>query len=221
MAEPEEETEDMSDEPEAPELPDEPGIVHYLVRSVIRGRSNRTARATQVGRRGFVQRIAGGTILVRRARPARITEAVLKANLAELKKAVLEHRVVVTTPAGQLVDLETFEVAPPVADKPLPNPPLDSAKNDKNEGIGYHVPPNPTGTPQNAEKPELLQRGSLLDEEDEPEPPTQPVILPGDATVQSEAATETPPPTAPAPAAPPKLVQHPKDKTGKGKRGSP
>lgn len=209
------EIEETEDSPEAPEPPAPPGVVLYVVRSVIRGRSNRTARAMQAGRRGFVQRFAGGFI-VRRARPARITEAVLKANLEEIKKAVRELRVEVVTPSGQLVDLDTFSVAPPVADKPLPNPPLDSAKNDKNANIGYKVPPNPTGTPLDAEVPELLQRGSLLVEEEElevePDPPTQQQLVPTSGEVTSGFT----PPSTPAP---PKPVQ--KGHPGKGKRGSP
>lgn len=158
MAETEEEIEATEDEAEVDEAPTyAPGVVYYLVRSVIRGRTNRTARAQQVGRRGFVQRLAGGTILVRRARPARITEAVLLANFDELKKAENEHRIQVTTVTGQYVDLNTFEAEPLAVAKPLPNPPLDSAKNDKNEGIGYNVPATPMGSD---EVPELL-RGSM------------------------------------------------------------
>ena len=158
MAETDEEIEETTEEgPEVVEAPAVPGVVYYLVRSVIRGRTNRTARAQQVGRRGFVQRLAGGTILVRRARPARITEAVLLANFEELKKAENEHRVQVTTVTGQYVDLNTFQAAPLAVAKPLPNPPLDSAKDDKNEGIGYNVPATPTGSDV---VPELL-RGSM------------------------------------------------------------
>ena len=148
---------------------------NYLVRSVARDRTNRTVRAMQVGRRGFVQKFAGGTILVRRARPARLPEAVLKANLAEFKKAVAEHLVAVTTLDGRPVDLNTLEAGPPAAaSSPRPNPPLDSAKNDKNENIGYDVPPTPEGTTMNAPLPELLRKSSQPEgEEPEAEPVEQ------------------------------------------------
>lgn len=149
-----------------------PNVVYYFVRSAVRDRNNRTARAAQTGRRTFVQRFAGGTIVVRRARPARLSEAVLRANLEEFKRAVLEHRITVTTLSGQAVDLSTFEVGPKEATPPPPNPPLDSAKNDKNAGIGYDIPPTPEGTGVNAETPELLQ--SRIPEGTEPPPPPAP-----------------------------------------------
>lgn len=197
---------------EAPDTPVLPGVVYYLIRSVIRGRSNRTARASQTGRRGFVQRFAGGTILVRRARPARVTEAVLRANLEEIRKACAEHRVEIATLQGQVVDLVTFEVQPLAVSKPLPNPPLDSAKNDKNQGIGYNVPPNPTGTPLDAPKPELLQKESLLPAASEP-------VAPGPTTATF---TQAPPVDKPVllekPAAP-EVTAPRQQRKDKGRRG--
>jgi hypothetical protein len=184
MAETDEETQTSPENAELPEPAPEPGVVYFLLKSATRDRTNRTARVAQVGRRAFVQRLAGGTILVRRARPARISEAVLLANIEEIKKAVSEYRIVVTTPAGQAIDLSTLEAAPLGASKPPPNPPLDSAKNDQNQGIGYDVPPTPEGTGRNAETPELLQQ--RLQEGTEPPPPPS---LP-------------PPPDAPIPDAP-------------------
>lgn len=156
--------------------------VFYLLNNVTRGRSNRTARAVQPGRVPFVQRFAGGTILVRRARPARITEAALLAHLDEFKEAVAQAKVVVTTLSGRVVNLDTFEVAPAPAEKPLPNPPLDSAKNDKNEGIGYDVPPTPEGTTLNAPEPELVRMAA----EHAAEPDQGPAAEePADATASS------------------------------------
>lgn len=163
----------MAESPKNEETESAPVI--FLLNSVVRGRSNRTARAAQPGRMSFVQRLAGGTILVRRARPARITEAALIANIEEIKLAVAQHKVVVTTLSGQVISLETLEAAPAPAEKPLPNPPLDSANNDKNQGIGYDVPPTPEGTTMNAEEPELL-KGSQSQEAEEAavEPPHAP-----------------------------------------------
>jgi len=152
-----------------------PGV--YVLKSVVRGRGNRAARMVAPGRQPFVQKLAGGSITVRRARPARITEAALKLHLAEIKKAVSNHQLVVTTTAGAVVNLETFGVAPLVPAPPLPNPPLDSAKNDKNQGIGYDVPPTPEGTTMSASTPELLKTGPLHNEQVEEEPETTPGLL--------------------------------------------
>jgi hypothetical protein len=149
----------------------------YLLKNVSRGRGNRIERKSQPGRRPFVQRFAGGNIVVRRARPARISEAALLANLGAIKKAVAAHQIVVTTSAGDIVDLETFQVTPQVPASPVPNPPLDSAKNDKNENIGYDVPPTPEGTAAHSEVPELLRQGELPGEsEPPPEPSGEPEV---------------------------------------------
>lgn len=153
--------------------------VTFLLTSVVRGKANRAARWVQPGRIPFVQKLAGGTITVRRARPARITEAALIANIEEIKRAVAAHQLVVTTPSGQVLDLATLELAPAAPSKPLPNPPLDSAKNDKND-IGYQVPPTPEGTTADAPEPELLKRSLLSDPEPlaEPLPDLPPTDLP-------------------------------------------
>jgi hypothetical protein len=157
-----------------------PGVVQYLLRNVTRSRTNRTARVAVPGRIPFVQRLAGGRIIVRRARPARISEAVLKENLAEIAKLVDLHTIEVTTLDGKVVSLETFGVVKQAAPaSPLPNPPLDSAKNDQNEGVGYNVPGSPEGTTLDSEEPELLRQSSLLvEEEEEPSEEEQHVIAP-------------------------------------------
>jgi hypothetical protein len=208
MADPKNETK----EPKAP-------VVFYLLKNVTRGRTNRTARvAKAVGRVPFVQRFAGGSILVRRARPARISEAALKANLDEIKRAVAQHRVEVTTLNGRLVNLDTWEVAPASAVQPLPNPPLDSAMNDKNENIGYDVPPTPEGTGMNAAEPELLQTGPGQTAEAPVEEPKEEVTEPvADPMDSAEELPPAPPAEEPAPEETPKpQAEH--HRHGKGKR---
>lgn len=151
----------------------------YLAQSVVRGRTNRTQRAMQTGRRAFVQKFAGGTVLVRRARPARLTEAVLRANLAEFQKAVEQHLIVVTTLSGAPVNLWTFAIdLSAAASSPRPNPPLDSAKNDKNENVGYDVPPIPMGTTDKAPVPELVRRAAQSVEEEVEEEAAAPEASP-------------------------------------------
>lgn len=201
-----------------------PGV--YVLKSVVRGRGNRAARMVAPGRQPFVQKLAGGTITVRRARPARITEAALIRHLAEIKKAVAAHQLVVTTNAGAVVDLDTFGVAPLVPAPPLPNPPLDSAKNDKNQGIGYDVPPTPEGTTMSAPTPELLKTGPLHNEpEVEPEPETTPGLLSDISMVappepaEEEFTEVDPEPESEAPASSPSAAPEASGKKQKHKRG--
>jgi hypothetical protein len=51
---------------------------------------------------------------------------------------------------------------------------LDSAKNDKNENIGYNVPPTPEGTVASSEIPELLRNDNPLFSEEPAPSPEQP-----------------------------------------------
>jgi hypothetical protein len=199
MAESTEPTETTEEAPAAPP-------VVYVLQSTVRGRHNRTKRAGVPGRQPFVQRIAGGRILVRRARPARIMEAVLLAHLEEIKAAVARHQIVVTTNDGKPVDLETFQAGAPAAvASPRPNPPLDSAKNDRNENVGYNVPGAPEGTTLDALEPEILRQVSPLDDtnqvdvnwagevDDEEDEEVEPATVP---------AADSPPPKKPAVTAP-------------------
>lgn len=158
----------MAESNETPETPEEtpapsPPTV-YVLESTTRSRHNRTKRASVPGRQSFVHRIAGGRILVRRARPARISEAVLLAHLDEIKLAVSRHHLVVKTLDGRPVDLATLTAgASAAAASPRPNPPLDSAKNDKNENVGYNVPGAPEGTTLDAAEPAILREALDLD----------------------------------------------------------
>ena len=134
----------------------------FKVHSGVRKRHTKLKRRNTPGRPDFVQRLAGGDVVVRRNRAATITESKLKAHLREFEQAYNEGRIEVRTPTGLLVDLkslkvvETLQPAPPQAE-----PPLDSAQNDK-----------PAGEP----KP-MYREGKALSEE--VAPPPKPV-LPGD-----------------------------------------
>ena len=92
----------------------------YMVHSMVRRGSTRLKRAKSPGRHRFVQRIAGGAITVRRARPAPISEAVLLEHLEELHRREECGMLEVRTQAGLKVDLTTLEVAAP----PNPPPPM-------------------------------------------------------------------------------------------------
>lgn len=213
-----EETKDPVTEEAAPEEAAPPPVVKvYLLESAVRSVHNRTKRASVAGRQPFVQRLAGGRIIVRRARPARISEAVLLAHFAEIKTAVARHQIFVTTTDGKLVDLDTLQPGALVeaASSPPPNPPLDSAKNDKNEGVGYNVPGAPEGTTLDADEPAILREPltpdftqEVAEETDEAE---------GDEQDEEEPVT-TPAETSLTPVTKPS-ASHQGRKHGKGKRG--
>lgn len=115
----------------------------YLVHSMVRKPETRMHRAMAAQHHRFVTKLAGGDIVVRRARPTVITEAKLQRHLAELRKAEEEGKIRVTTGRGIPVDLSSLTIVPVVeVSKPLPNPPLDSAANDRTygKGVGMDLP---------------------------------------------------------------------------------
>jgi hypothetical protein len=128
----------------------------FKVHSGVRKRHTRLKRRKLPGRQDFVQRLVGGDVVVRRKRPATITESKLRDNLPEFKRAYEEARIEVRTPTGQLVDLDTLKVTEelptPVA---KPHPPMDSAANDKTfpAGRGHKMPVVEGGIPQGEDAP--------------------------------------------------------------------
>lgn len=198
---------DEKTEPQTEQAEEKPApVITFLLKSAVRDRTNRTARVVNaLGRVPFVQRIAGGTIIVRRARPARISEAALLANIEEISKLVAQHRLIVTTMDGRVVSLETLQGAPKAPASPLPNPPLDSAKNDQNENVGNDMPPSPEGTTLNAPEPELLK--ALIPKEPEADKP------------EPEPTAEVPADPAGEPVDSQALLDETKKSHKKGKRG--
>jgi hypothetical protein len=141
----------------------------FKVHSGVRKRHNKLLRRKTPGRADFVQRLVGGDVIVRRNRPATITESKLKAHLPEFERAFAEGRVEVRTPTGLLVDLNTLKVAETLpAPAAQPHPPLDSVKDDKNAGVGEKMP--------------IFKDGVAFDED--VKPPPRPV-LPGDDSEES------------------------------------
>lgn len=139
----------------------------FKVHSGVRKRHTKQLRRQTPGRADFVQRFIGGEIVVRRNRPATITESKLKAHLPEFQRAFNEGRAEVRTPTGLLVDLSTLEVKETLpAPTPVPHPPLDSAADDKPAG----------------EKMPLFKEGDAQDEDVEPPPRS---ALPGDDSDES------------------------------------
>lgn len=152
---------------EQPPVPEKAPVELYKVHSMVRAVETRLQRMQAPVHHRFVQRLGGGAITVRRARPATVTRAQLERHLVELKKAVAEGKIVVKTPAGGIVDLNTFTViqAPPMA-PPRPNPPADSAARDITfpAGVGEKIEPNP-GSGVEGENPELNIQKSLTSED--------------------------------------------------------
>lgn len=154
----------------------------FKVHSGVRKRHNKLLRRKAPGRADFVQRLIGGDVVVRRNRPATITESKLKAHLPEFQRAYDEGRIEVRTPTGQLVDLKTLSVVEKLpAAPPKPQPPLDSAANDKTfpDGVGEDIP--------------SMEGGKALGE-DLPSPGV--ASLPGDEPVPVEEAGDRDPAAA-------------------------
>lgn len=139
----------------------------FKVHSGVRKRHNKLLRKKTPGRADFVQRFIGGDIVVRRNRPATITESKLKAHLPEFERAYNEGRAEVRTPTGLLVDLKTLKTVETLpASAAQPHPPLDSAANDKPAG----------------EKMPIFKDGAAFDENVAPPPRPS---LPGDDSEES------------------------------------
>lgn len=155
--------------------------VIYKIHSLVRKVQTRLKRQKAAGRHRFVQRLAGGDITVRRARPATVTEAKLERHLAELREAVREGKIEVRTPTGRVVDilepppayfddddLDGLEEETPVVSKPLPHPPLDSAANDKTfeHGVGEDRPLFEGGDPQGVTPESPTNLGGLVGDDE-------------------------------------------------------
>lgn len=109
----------------------------YLIHNGTRSRTNRTLRATMPEHGGYKQYVLGHRLVS--GRPIPITEETLKDNLSELREKESFGLVYVTDLHFAPVDLTTLSVGPLPAESPLPNPPLDSAKNDIPAGMRVDV----------------------------------------------------------------------------------
>jgi len=105
-------------------------ITMYRVHSTVMSRRTRALRHRTPGKNRWVQHVCGGTVLVRRARPASISEDLLLDHIEELQRLNKEGRIEVRTPSGQLVDLQTLEAAPPPKPPRKPERRRDSIADD-------------------------------------------------------------------------------------------
>lgn len=174
----------------------------FLVHNGSRAKANRTLRAKSPEHGGFKHYVFNNTQRLISARPLLITEEKLKQHLEELKEKQSKGLLYVTTPQLEVVDLETLSVvAAPAPEGPKPNPPLDSAANDK--PVGWAV----NSVPQ------------------EPPPPaefTMPVDAPTAAIENpvAEVAAALEPEVAPEPAPAPAIDTSPQTPQGKQKKGN-
>lgn len=106
-----------------------PRVFHLV--NMTRSPHTRTRRASAPQHNRFVQRLVGGKFIIRRSRPTVISEKTLMEHLAIVKAVEAQGVLEVRTPAGQKVNLATFEVAPLSVAPPKPNFPLDSVVRDK------------------------------------------------------------------------------------------
>lgn len=117
----------------------------YAIHNTVRGRHNRTQRAAAPAHFRFQQRVGAAQTRLVRGRLLMVTEEALLRDLEELKKKQKAGILEVRTLDGRVLDLETMQPAPLPATTPLPNPPLDSAANDK--PAGQPMPQFPGGQP--------------------------------------------------------------------------
>lgn len=132
----------------------QPEIFH--VHSLVRSLETRVQRAKAARRPRFKQLLGGGLVRLVRGRPVPIAKPMVQRLLLELVAKEKEGILKVTTPDGRRVDLSTLE---PLEDKkvapPKPEPPQDSAANDKTfeHGVGNEIPQVDGGLTQGAAPP--------------------------------------------------------------------
>lgn len=131
----------------------------YLLCNTTRGRMNRTLRAQQPVHHRLKQYVAGGKYRVIRGRPIVLTEREITRHAEEIGAKIASGVFELRTRDGRLVDFKTGRSSPMPPTPPLPNPPLDSIANDK-QNVGQHMPQFSGGDSEGVEGdvPELLKR---------------------------------------------------------------
>jgi hypothetical protein len=187
--------------------------VCYHIHNTVRSQATRTQRAANATHSKTVLHLGGGSLRVMRGRPVVVTSDTLRLFHAELVLLEAQGLVKVTTTRGDRINLATMrvEVPAPVA-PPLPNPPIDSVFNDKNEGIGQASLQYRGNLPENAEvEVPRLGRRAIPDGESRPAllPPPVEEVTPAPAAVEEvEAAPEVEEPATPVESLPEEAVPH-------------
>lgn len=113
----------------------------YLLKSVIRSQASRAKAMAAPERYRHEMFVGKDKRRLLEARPMTVSEAWLLDNLPELKTLKSQGRVSVQTLDRREVDLDTFVVAPALAEAPSPNFPVDSIMRDPPRGVPMPVFP--------------------------------------------------------------------------------
>lgn len=89
----------------------------------------------------------GGSLRVVSGTPTIVSEEVLQLHIVQIKEKLKSGELEVRTLDGRLVNLEDLKPGEGAPTPKAPDFPLDSAKNDKNEGIGENLAQFPGGIP--------------------------------------------------------------------------
>jgi hypothetical protein len=122
-------------------------VTAYKIHNMSRSIETRHLRAASTAQRAPKKLLLGGGIVrVVRGRPATVTEVALKRMLKELQDKEKLGWLMVTTPTGLRVDLDTLKPleGPPVT-APKPHPPQDTAATDNKYPVGQDMPQHPGG----------------------------------------------------------------------------
>ena len=167
----------------------------FLICNSTRGRANRTLRAQQAKHHPLRQHLGGGKYRIIRGRPITLTESEVMTHIKEIREKVLSGALEIRTQDGRLVDVETGE---PMTDlqksMPLPNPPMDSIANDK-QNVGQRMPQFAGGdTEGDTSDVPALVAGAPVTETEETTPAADPPAAPPTDDKPADAAppvTET------------------------------
>jgi hypothetical protein len=195
-------SDDQNQTPDAPPAESEAPPMReerkFIIRNSVRSRSNRTLRAKQPMRAPLRQQLAGGKYRVLRGRPITLTEREVMEILPELVAKVDAGALEICMLDGRPIDVRTGEpLVGPRVSPPLPNPPMDSIANDK-QNVGQRMPQFAGGDTETGDSdvPALVAGAAVRDEEDPPPPP--PPAQDDAPPVASTTETAAPPADAPS-----------------------
>ena len=138
----------------------------FLLRNATRSRLNRTLRAQQPVHHRLKQYACAGKYRIIRGRPVQIPMSELQKHFEEIQAKVTSGVFDLCTLDGRLVDIESGRpVVEHMVSAPLPNPPMDSIANDK-QNVGQAMPQFPGGDFEGMERdvPELVASATMPEE---------------------------------------------------------
>ena len=131
----------------------------YVIHNVVRRQHTRLKRQLAAGRHRFNQMVGGGDLRIPRGRSRPVGKSFIEKHLKELKEKIEAGMLEVKTPGGQLINLSTMKVAAPSPPKPMPDPPTDTAADDKNQGSPKPVYFEGKGISEDVKSPTLASEG--------------------------------------------------------------